>query len=114
MGTWRSWHPLDVQEGFAEAPSPDNIATRPIPVTIDEWVAAARCEIQGRKSVLASLGPRNEHLMARRDRLKKALRRLLQRPPKWDPDAMGVDAAMLGDGSRNGTGEHFGGISETE
>ena len=31
MGTRRSWHPRGVQEGFAQAPSLDNIATRPYP-----------------------------------------------------------------------------------
>jgi len=73
----------------------------PIPVTMDEWIAAARREIQ-RRLVLASLGPRNEHPMARRDRLKEALRRPPQRQPQRDPDAMDVDAAILGDGSRCG------------
>ena len=52
--------------------------------------------------------------MARRDRLKEALRRPPQPQPQRDPDAMDVDAAILGDGSCNGTGEGFGGISEAE
>jgi len=86
----------------------------PIPVMMDEWITAARREIQRRRLILASLGPRNEHPMARRDRLKDALRRPPQRQPQRDPDAMDVDAAILGDGSRNGTRECFGGTSEAE
>jgi len=86
----------------------------PIPVTMDEWIVAARREIRRRRLALASLGPRNEHPMARRDRLKEALRRPPQRQTQRDPDAMGVDATILGDGSRNGTREGFGGISEAE
>jgi len=52
--------------------------------------------------------------MARRDRLKEALRRSPQRQPQRDPDAMDVDAAILGNGARNGTREGFGEISEAE
>jgi len=52
--------------------------------------------------------------MARRDRLKEALRRPPQRQPQRDPDAMDVDAAILGNGARNGTREGFGEISEAE
>jgi len=67
-----------------------------------------------RRLVLASLGPRNEHMMARRDCLKEALRRPPQRQPQRDPEATDVDAEILGDGSRNGTRERFGGMSEAE
>ena len=97
MGTRRSLNLRADQEGFAEAPSLDKITTRPYPVTINEWIAAARREVQRRRLVLASLGPRNEHPMARRDRLKEALRRPSQREPQRDLDTMDVDATILGD-----------------
>jgi len=114
MGTRRSWYPRDVQEGFAGRLHWTILQHDPIPVTTDKWIAAARREIQRRRLVLASLGPRKEHPMAIRDRLKEALRRPPQRLPQRDPDAIDVDAAILGDGSRNGTRERFWGISEAE
>jgi len=85
----------------------------PIPVTMDEWRATARRKIQ-RRLVLANLGLRNEHPMARRNCLKEALRRPAQRQPQRDPDTRDVDATILGDGSHNETRERFGGASEAE
>ena len=79
----------------------------PMPTNIDEWISAARRKIQRRRMILASLGPRNEHPMAKRDRFQNTLRGPPRRQPQRDPDAMDVDAAIIGNDTRNGPHERF-------
>jgi len=78
-----------------------------MPTNIDKWISAARREIQRRRMILASLGPRNEHPMAKRDRFQNALRGPPQQQPQRDPDAMDVDAAIIRNDTRNRPRERF-------
>ena len=86
----------------------------PMPVTIDEWQAAARREVQRHRLIFASLGPcGGDYLSTRQNRRREALRGPPQRRSQRDPDAMDVDATSISEGDRTGWRDR-GGLSETE
>ena len=80
-----------------------------VPHTINEWQRALRNEIQRREMIDATLGARTEsHPFSR----NKFLGKTKEGPRRWqrDPDAMDVDAAIMGTDTKKGDGK----LSENE
>ena len=88
----------------------------PIPQTFDEWQAAARREVERRRMVMASLGPRGgDFLSTCQNRRREPFRRPTRQQSRRDPDAMDVGAATVGEGpERPNWHEPGNGLSEVE
>ena len=77
----------------------------PMPVTLNDWQAAARREVQRRCLVFASLGPRGgDFLSTRQNRQRDPPRRPQGRQPQRDPNAMDVDVVSFGGKEESGGG----------
>ena len=87
----------------------------PMPQNLDEWQAAARREVQRRRLVVASLGPRGgDFLTTRQNRRRDPAGRPTYRPPKRDPDAMDVDAVTTGEGPERANWRERSSLTEAE
>ena len=80
-----------------------------VPHTINEWQRALRNEIQRREMIEATLGARTESHPFNRN---KFFSKTKEGPRRWqrDPDAMDVDAAIMGTDTKKGDGK----LSENE
>ena len=84
----------------------------PLPIGIDQWQAAARKEVQRRRLIFASLGPRGgDYLSTRQNRQRE---KITNRVVRRDPDAMDIDTTVVGEGSNSTNWRERCGISEDE
>ena len=68
----------------------------PVPRTIDDWYAAAREEVTRRQMIRASMGPRKKEYMNKKPHREPSGKFGFK---KRDPNAMEIDAAVVGEGS---------------
>ena len=68
----------------------------PVPRTIDDWYAAAREEMTRQQMICTSLGPRKKEYMNKRPHREPSGKFGFK---KKDPNAMEIDAAVIGKGS---------------
>ena len=68
----------------------------PVPRTIDDWYAAAREEVTRRQMIRASMGPRKKEYMNKKPHREPSGKFGFK---KKDPNAMEIDAAVVGEGS---------------
>ena len=74
----------------------------PMPQNLDDWQAAVRREVQRRRLVGASLGPKGgDFLSTRQNRRREQGGRPPYRPSKKDPDAMDVDTVTTSEGAES-------------
>ena len=84
----------------------------PVPRTIDDWYAAAREEMTRQQMIRASLGPRKKEYMNKKTHREPNGKFGFK---KKDPNAMEIDAAIIGEGSDSPNWrERRGGLTEQE
>ena len=84
----------------------------PVPRTIDDWYAAAREEVTRWQMIHASMGPRKKEYMNKKPHREPSGK---FRFKKKDPNAMEIDAAVVGKGSDSPNWhERHGSLTEQE
>ena len=84
----------------------------PVPRTIDDWYAAAREEMMRRQMIRASLGPRKKEYMNKKPHREPSGKFGFK---KKDPNAMEIDADIVGEGSNSPNWrERHGSLTEQE
>ena len=84
----------------------------PVPRTIDDWYAAAREEVMRQQMIRASMGPRKKEYMNKKPHREPSGKFGFK---KKDPNAMEIDAAVVGEGSDSPNWrERHGSLTEQE